>query len=54
MTDWEFIQPFIEFINWCRTFKMTLAEHTFTFLEMWTFCILVVVVIWFIDLLLSD
>lgn len=50
----EFMQPFIVFFNWLRTFELCLYGFTFTFMDVWIWSAVASVVIVFIVSVFSN
>lgn len=45
--------PFIVFFDWFRTFEISIGEFTFTFMDIYVWCGLALVCIWFIKRLID-
>ncbi len=47
-SDEEILQPFLTFWGWLRSYKMTIGSHSFSFLDLFVYTLLLSFLLWFI------
>lgn len=54
LTSSDLMKPFVMLFDFARSFKIMLGDVPFTFFEMWTWGILAVILLWFINFVLDN